>query len=64
MPPDWRSMVVWWSPYSEPDKTLEKICRSTTCDRDAVLCPTHAHELEAMLKDIGRWAARPASGTA
>jgi hypothetical protein len=56
--------VVWWSPYSEPDKTLEKICRSTTCDRDAVLCPTHAHELEPMLKDIGRWAARPASGTA
>ncbi len=54
IPPDWRNMIVFWSPYPETDKTIVEICCAPTCDRDAVLCPEHAQELEAGLKDIGR----------
>ncbi len=64
MPPDWRNMLVWWSPDLDVSATIEKVACTTTCDRDAALCPTHARELEGLLKDIGRWADRPASGAA
>ncbi len=64
MPPDWRSLLVYWNPYPAVDKTLLEIARLTTCDRDAALCPQHAQMLEASLKDIGRWASGPVGGTA
>ena len=63
MPPDWRSLLVYWNPYPAVDKTLLEIARSTTCDRDAALCPQHARMLEESLKDIGRWTRDPVGGT-
>ena len=64
MPPDWRSLLVYWDPYPDVNKTLGQIATSTTCDRDAVLCPEHARMLEASLKDIARWTRDPVGGTA
>ena len=64
MPADWRSLLVFWSPYSARDKTLGEIAQWTTCDRDAVLCPVHARMLEGSLKDIARWTRDPVAGTA
>ena len=64
MPPDWRSLLVYWYPYPAVDKTLPEIARSTTCDRDAALCPQHARMLEESPQDIGRWTREPVGGTA
>ena len=64
MPPDWHSLLVYWDPYPDVNKTLGQIATSTTCDRDAVLCPEHARMLEASLKDIARWTRDPVGGTA
>jgi hypothetical protein len=64
MTADWRSLLVYWDPYPDVNKTLGQIATSTTCDRDAVLCPEHARMLEASLKDIARWTRDPVGGTA
>ena len=33
--------------------TVGDVASGPFCNRDAVLCPVHARELEGMLKDIG-----------
>ena len=64
MPPDWRMLLVYWSPLPEGDKTLLEIALGGNCDRDASLCPEHARELDGLLKDIGRLVDAPPAGTA
>jgi len=60
MPPDWRWMLVYWDPRPAADQTVAEVSLGQFCDRDAALCPKHKDELEASLKDIGRWAKEPA----
>ena len=52
-PAGWVNLLVWWSPWPEPELTVAEVACGPLCKRDAVLCPEHAAELEAMLKDIG-----------
>ncbi len=64
MPEDWRWLLVYWRSRPAITTKLVKIANSRHCDRDAVLCPEHARELESQLKDLVRWADRPMSGEA
>ncbi len=63
-PPDWHNLLVYWSPYPDPKKTLEEVCTGPSCYRDAVLCPEHSKALDGLLKDIGRNLQGPAAGSA
>ncbi len=63
-PPDWHNLLVYWSPYPDPKKTLEEVCTGPSCYRDAVLCPEHAKALDGLLKDIGQGLRGPSIGTA
>ncbi len=63
-PPDWHNLLVYWSPFPDPKKTLREICTGPSCYRDAVLCPEHAKALDGLLKDIGRDLQGPAAGSA
>ena len=63
-PPDWHNLLVYWSPFLDPKKTLEEISAGPSCYRDAVLCPDHAKELDGLLKDIGQALKEPPAGTA
>lgn len=51
MPDGWRSLLLFWS--AQPVDRIAEI-RPETFDRDAVLCPAHARELDGQLKDLGR----------
>ncbi len=53
-PPDWHNLLVYWSPFPDPNKTLGEIVTGPSCYRDAVLCPEHAKALDGLLKDIGQ----------
>ncbi len=53
-------MLVYWDPRPAADQTVAEVSLGQFCDRDAALCPKHKDELEASLKDIGRWAKEPA----
>ncbi len=64
MPPEWRWLVVYWWPEPLASSTLGEVTVSTTCDRDAALCPAHARELESQLAPLARWADAPVSGKA
>lgn len=64
MPPDWRNLLVYWSPHPAVNCTLGMISMGTSCDRDAALCPQHARELESLLKDLACWADGPMGGAA
>ena len=64
MPADWRCLLVYWQAYPLSETTVCQIATSGSCDRDAVLCPKHFRELESQLKDLMRWADKPASGQA
>ena len=64
IPKDWRFLLVYWAERPDPSTTLGDICDRKRSDRDGVLCPTHSRRLDALLKDIGRWAGRPMGGTA
>lgn len=50
MPQGWRNLLVFWS--HNPIARITDI-PGGTWDRDAVLCPQHAQELDALLKNIG-----------
>ncbi len=63
-PPDWHNLLVYWSPYPDPKKTLEEVCTGPSCYCDAVLCPEHAKALDGLLKDIGQALQGPATGSA
>ncbi len=63
-PPDWHNLIVYWSPFLDPKKTLEQVCTGPSCYRDAVLCPEHAKALDGLLKDLGRELQGPPEGTA
>ena len=63
MPPDWRNLLIWWSPKPINAKMFE-IASGGFCDRDAVLCPEHFNELDGMLKDLARWTGEPVAGEA
>ncbi len=63
-PPDWHNLLVYWSPYPDPKKTLGEVCSGPSCYRDAVLCPEHAKTLDGLLKNIGREVQGPAADTA
>ncbi len=64
MPPDWRSLIVYWSPFPDVSKTLGEVCTGPSCYRDAVLCPEHAKALDGLLKDIGQALRGPPAGSA
>ena len=64
MPPDWRNLIVYWSPYAVPYSTLIDVCSGPFCDRDAALCGEHAKELDGLLKDIGQALKGPVAGEA
>jgi hypothetical protein len=49
-PANWRHLLVFWSP--RPVRAFADI-PDATWDRDGVLCPQHAAELEAVLKFVG-----------
>ncbi len=53
-PPDWHNLIVYWSPFPDPKKTMGDIVAGPSCYRDAILCPEHAKELDGFLKDIGQ----------
>ncbi len=53
-PPDWHNLLVYWSPFPDPKKTLGEIVMGPSCYRDAILCPEHAKALDGLLKDIGQ----------
>jgi hypothetical protein len=63
-PPDWHSLIVYWSPFVDPKNTLEEVCSGPSCYRDAVLCPEHSKALDGLLKNIGREVSGPPAGTA
>ena len=63
-PPDWHSLLVYWSPFPDPKKTLGEIVMGSSCYRDAILCPEHAKALDGLFKDIGRALSGPAAGSA
>ncbi len=63
-PPDWHNLLVYWSPYPDPKKTLAEVCSGPSCYRDAVLCPEHSKELDGLLKDIGQALRGPSVGSA
>jgi hypothetical protein len=60
-PPDWRMLLIFWS--SRPISTLAQI-PDATWDRDGVLCPHHAAELDGLLKFVGRGPLAAPQGTA
>ncbi len=64
IPKDWRFLLVYWGERPDPNATLGDICCGKHSDRDGVLCPTHTRRLDALLKNLGRWAGRPMGGTA
>ncbi len=64
IPRDWRFLLVYWAERPDPDTTLGDICDEKRSDRDGVLCPTHTRRLDALLKNLGRWAMKPPEGTA
>jgi len=53
-PPDWHNLIVYWSPFPDPKKTMGEIAAGPSCYRDAILCPEHAKELDGLLKNIGQ----------
>lgn len=61
MPNGWRRLLVFWSQGIILD--VREIPQDTW-DRDGVLCPEHARELESQLKDLARWFGKPMSGNA
>ena len=63
-PPDWRNLILYWSPHPQPKATLLEVCTGPFCDRDAALCGEHAKELDGLLKDIGQALKGPAAGEA
>jgi hypothetical protein len=64
MPRDWRWLLVYWAERPDVNATLGGICLGEHSDRDCALCPTHARRLDALLKNLGRWAGQPMGGTA
>jgi hypothetical protein len=52
-PTGWVNLLVYSSTWPQYDRTLGEISESPCCQRDTVLCPEHALELECMLIDIG-----------
>ena len=64
MPPEWRYLLLYWTPHPATDNTLLEIASGPTCDRDATLCSEHARELDGRLKDLSRWINDPVGGTA
>ncbi len=54
MPKGWRWLMVYWWARPPANQKLWKIAMSSDCDRDAVLCPDHALQLESQLKNIRR----------
>ena len=63
-PPDWHNLIVYWSPFPDPKKTLGEIVTGPSCYRDAVLCPEHAKALDGLLKDIGQALRGESAGSA
>ena len=63
-PPDWHNLIVYWSPFADPKKTLGEICSGPSCYRDTILCPEHSKALDGLLKNLGRELQGPPSGTA
>lgn len=61
MPDGWRNLLVFWS--SGPITRITDI-PGDTWDRDGVLCPQHAQELDGLLKDIGTRLKGPMAGSA
>jgi hypothetical protein len=51
MPDGWRTLLMFWSRF--PVSAIADI-PSETWDRDGVLCPHHARELDGLLKSTGR----------
>jgi hypothetical protein len=49
-PADWRHLLMFWSP--RPVGAFVDI-PDATWDRDGVLCPQHAAELEGVLRVVG-----------
>ena len=47
----WRHLLIFWAP--QPVRAFADIA-DATWDRDGVLCPQHAAEVEAVLKIVGR----------
>ena len=64
MPPDWKNLILYWSPHPQPSATLLDVCSGPFCDRDAALCGEHAKELDSLLKDIGQALSGPVAGQA
>ena len=54
-PADWRHLLMFWSP--RPVGAFVDI-PDATWDRDGVLCPQHAAELEGVAESRGRATAR------
>ena len=52
-PPGWINLLTWRSPWTTPEATIGETACGAFYERDAVLCPRHAAELETLLKDIG-----------
>jgi hypothetical protein len=61
MPRGWRWMYSYWSP--QPHINFAAI-PAEDMDRDAVLCPCHAQELESKLWPLCRLGSMPALGEA
>ncbi len=64
MPRDWRWLLTYWAAEPDTNATLGSIFLGEGSDRDCALCPTHARRLDALLKNLGRWAGQPMGGTA
>ncbi len=47
-------LLVCWSPFPDPMKTMGEIVTGPSCYRDAILCPEHAKALDGLLKNIGQ----------
>ena len=52
MPKGWRSLQLFWAPFGVTN-LMELSKPSNIWDRDCVLCPGHARQLDGLLKDIG-----------
>lgn len=51
MPKGWRNLLLFWN--ANPVLDLRQV-PDETWDRDGTLCPKHAAELDALLKNNGR----------
>jgi hypothetical protein len=62
MPGDWRCVFIFW----EPEKPIQRIddIPPLTWDRDGVLCPVHARQIDGLMKSTGRELLKPSAGRA